>query len=94
MLALTPYFKVATKFLLNKTGNVAVLLALTAPVVLGFAGLGVDVSLWERAKNNVQGAADQAALAVSSFTPLFPAIWSTLVSNAVSLSRTNVVRTE
>ena len=36
-------------------------MALAMTVLLGFAGLGVDVAAWETSKRNLQGAADQAA---------------------------------
>jgi Flp pilus assembly protein TadG len=43
-------------------GVVAVVIALAIPVLLGFAALGVDTSVWSSAKNSAQGAADAAAL--------------------------------
>jgi hypothetical protein len=36
-------------------------MALAAVVLLGFAGLGVDAGMWQTAKRDMQGAADQAA---------------------------------
>src|SRR5579863_9980488 len=60
------YFAKIAAFELNAKANVAVMFALTAPILLGFAGLGIDASIWARAKNNAQDAADQAALAVAA----------------------------
>ena len=38
-------------------GSMAIITAISLTVLVAFAGLGVDVALWMRAKNNVQGAA-------------------------------------
>ena len=45
----------------NESGAMSVLIAIGLTVLLGFAALGVDVSLWLRAKNDAQLAADAAA---------------------------------
>ena len=41
-------------------GVTAVTMALAMTVLLGFAGIGVDIAMWETTKRNMQGAADQA----------------------------------
>jgi len=45
----------------NERGSTSILIAIGLTALLGFAALGVDVSLWLRAKNNAQNAADAAA---------------------------------
>jgi hypothetical protein len=50
----------------NQRGSVSIIAAASLPVLLGFGGLAVDVSLWHRAKNGVQGAADAAASSVAA----------------------------
>jgi Flp pilus assembly protein TadG len=50
----------------NERGSMSVIIAIGLMVLLGFAALGVDVSLWLRAKNDVQAAADAAANSVAS----------------------------
>jgi Flp pilus assembly protein TadG len=50
----------------NERGSMSVLIAIGLTVLLGFAALGVDVSLWMRAKNNAQNAADAAAYAAGA----------------------------
>jgi hypothetical protein len=45
----------------NHRGSIGIIAAVSLLVLLGFGGLAVDVSLWLRAKNSVQGAADAAA---------------------------------
>src|SRR5437588_1966000 len=40
---------------------VAVFAALAATVVMGFAGVAIDVGYWQMAQRNMQGAADRAA---------------------------------
>ncbi len=45
----------------NERGSMSVLIAIGLTVLLGFAALGVDVSLWLRARSNAQSAADAAA---------------------------------
>jgi len=45
----------------NERGSTSILIAIGLTALFGFAALGVDVSLWLRAKNNAQNAADAAA---------------------------------
>jgi Flp pilus assembly protein TadG len=45
----------------DRNGAIAVMMALAAVVLLGVAGLAVDVASWETAKRAMQGAADHAA---------------------------------
>src|SRR5438105_806845 len=45
----------------NQRGSISIITAVSLPALLGFGGLAVDASLWLRAKNGVQGAADVAA---------------------------------
>jgi Flp pilus assembly protein TadG len=45
----------------NQRGSISIIAAASLPVVLGFGGLAVDASIWLRAKNAVQAAADAAA---------------------------------
>ena len=45
----------------NQRGSISIIAAASLPVLLGFGALAVDASLWLRAKNAVQGAADDAA---------------------------------
>src|SRR5438093_5969284 len=50
----------------NQRGSVGIIAAVALPALLGFGGLGVDVSVWLRAKNAVQGAADAAAMSAAA----------------------------
>jgi len=45
----------------NERGSIAAITAISLAMLLAFGALGVDVSLWLRAKNDAQGAADAAA---------------------------------
>jgi len=47
----------------NKSGGVLLYTALSAPVLLGFGGLAVDVAFWNIEKRAVQAVADAAAVA-------------------------------
>jgi Flp pilus assembly protein TadG len=49
--------------LADERGNAAIMTALVSPVILGFAGLAIDASMWQINKRDMQGAADQSALA-------------------------------
>jgi Flp pilus assembly protein TadG len=49
----------------DRRGGPAILTALGATVLMGFAGLGVDVAYWELTGRKMQSAADAAALAAS-----------------------------
>jgi Flp pilus assembly protein TadG len=51
------------RFSHSERGSTAVLTALLLPVLLGFIGLAADAVMWEISKRNMQGAADQAAIA-------------------------------
>jgi hypothetical protein len=48
----------------------AILTGISLTVLVAFAGLGVDVSIWLRAKNNVQSAADAATNSVAAAAAL------------------------
>ena len=50
----------------NQRGSIAIIAAVSLPAMLGFGALAVDASLWLRAKNGVQGAADAAASSVGA----------------------------
>jgi len=50
------------RFGMAECGAIAVIMALSLPVVIGFVGLGVEVGLWFHAKRGLQSAADAAAL--------------------------------
>jgi Flp pilus assembly protein TadG len=45
----------------DRRGATLVLVGLAATVLIGFAGLAIDVAAWEVSHHNMQGAADQAA---------------------------------
>jgi Flp pilus assembly protein TadG len=48
---------------LDDRGGVAMMTALVVPTLLGFVGLGTELGLWMYSRQNMQGAADSAALA-------------------------------
>jgi Flp pilus assembly protein TadG len=50
----------------NERGNISMVAAASLPVLFGFGGLAVDVSLWLKSANSVQGAADAAAISVAA----------------------------
>src|SRR5450756_2748285 len=52
----------------NERGTITILAAASLPLLLGFSALGVDVSVWLKAKNSVQGVADAAAVSVAAAT--------------------------
>jgi hypothetical protein len=50
------------RFAAARGGAIAIIMALSLPVVIGFLGLGVEAGLWFHAKRGLQSAADAAAL--------------------------------
>jgi len=46
----------------SRRGSVMLVTALSMPIIAGFAGLGIDVGLWETNKRSLQTAADSAAI--------------------------------
>jgi Flp pilus assembly protein TadG len=54
------------RFAANAAGNVALVVGLSAPVLLGFVGVAVDYSTWARQATILQKAADSAALAAAN----------------------------
>lgn len=52
----------ARRFGAAEGGAIAIIMAMSLPVVVGFVGLGVEVGLWFHAKRGLQAAADAAAL--------------------------------
>ena len=49
----------------DRRGAIAILMALASTVLIGFAGLGVDVASWQNARRDMQGAADDAAFSAA-----------------------------
>jgi uncharacterized membrane protein len=49
------------RFLKSKRGNIAIITALMAPVLIGFCGLGADAGYWYYRQRGLQSAADIAA---------------------------------
>ncbi len=56
-------FKRLSRLWKNRAGGVLVYFAIAAPVLIGVAGLSVDIGLWYANKRLAQSAADSAALA-------------------------------
>ena len=54
-----------TKLLRDRAGGIMIYAAITAPVIIGMAGLSIDVGLWYAQKRLIQSAVDSAALAGS-----------------------------
>jgi Flp pilus assembly protein TadG len=57
------FAKVLRTLALDQKGVTAVVTALGATAIIGFAGLAIDVASWQVTLRKMQGAADQAALA-------------------------------
>ncbi len=53
------------KFHNETNGAIAIMTALSLPVVVGFIGMGVEAGLWFHAKRDLQTAADSAAVAAA-----------------------------
>lgn len=58
-------FRLLAQVLRSRKGNVAVIFALTMPVVIGSAALSVETSYWYYKQHQLQAAADNAAYAGS-----------------------------
>jgi Flp pilus assembly protein TadG len=54
-----------TRFWRDRTGAVAVAVAVLLPVLIGFAGLGIEVGLWFAVQRQNQSAADAAAISAA-----------------------------
>jgi Flp pilus assembly protein TadG len=54
-----------TDLLGDRSGGILIYAAIVAPVIIGMAGLSIDVGLWYAQKRLIQSAADSAALAGS-----------------------------
>ena len=64
MSILTLRYSIKSAFLAvlhDRSGTIAVLLALALSAIVGFAGLGTEVASWYYTKRAMQGAADAAA---------------------------------
>src|SRR3979411_1016025 len=54
-------FRLSVGLLHDRSGTIAVLLALALSAIVGFAGLATEVASWAYTKRAMQGAADAAA---------------------------------
>jgi Flp pilus assembly protein TadG len=66
MMRLSFMFKSMALFHKNSRANVATLFALTAPILIGALGLGVETAYWYVDQRGMQNAADAAAIAAAS----------------------------
>ena len=53
------------KFIRTESANIAILFALSAPVLIGGIGLGMETAYWYVDQRNAQNAADSAAVAAA-----------------------------
>lgn len=60
------------RFSRNEDGGVATFVAMSLPVILGFIGLGVEVSYWYQAKGRAQSISDYAAYSGGTEAELSP----------------------
>jgi Flp pilus assembly protein TadG len=53
------------RLLADRGGATAIMMSVASTVLLGFAGVGIDVAMWETSKRDMQGAADNAAFSAA-----------------------------
>ena len=58
-----PIFNIIRKYFQSDAGSVILIAALLFPLIIGFAGVGVDISNWLMERRHLQTSADAAALA-------------------------------
>jgi len=75
-------------FRIAEGGAIAIIMALSLPVVIGFLGLGVEVGLWFHAKRGLQSSADAAAIS-GAYERLAGGATSVARSAAVQAAATN-----
>ncbi|MCE9508433.1 MAG: hypothetical protein K8R48_09025 [Alphaproteobacteria bacterium] len=56
-------FNTARRYFCSDAGSIVPIVALLLPLIIGFAGVGVDISSWMMSKRRLQAAADAGALA-------------------------------
>jgi Flp pilus assembly protein TadG len=57
---------VLCRFRDDQRGNYAIIGAIVMPIIVGCIGLGIDMGFWFKAKRDMQGAADSAAVSVAA----------------------------
>jgi Flp pilus assembly protein TadG len=87
-----------TRFWRDRRGAVAVAVAVLLPVLIGFAGIGIEVGLWFAIQRQNQSAADAAAISaaleyaeVANLTAATVAATTTATYNLFSTSPPNTV---
>jgi Flp pilus assembly protein TadG len=84
-----PLFRrVVAKPVKDRSGSVFIYTAIIAPVLLGFAGLSVDVGIWYANQRLAQAAADSGAMA-GALEVLRSSASSTAIINAVNTDSAN-----
>jgi Flp pilus assembly protein TadG len=58
--------KLLARFARSERGNIAILFALLAPVLIGAFGVGMETSNWYQLQRDMQNAADEAVIAAST----------------------------
>lgn len=64
-MAFNGFYLQCKRYLADKTASILPLTAIMLPLILGAAGLGVDVGMWTLQNRNLQTAADAAAIAAA-----------------------------
>ncbi len=54
------------EFFSNKSGNMAIIFAMSASVLIGFVGIAIDYGMWQVRKSDLAQAADAAALGAAA----------------------------
>jgi Flp pilus assembly protein TadG len=88
---------IATRFWRDRRGAVAVAVAVLLPVLIGFAGIGIEVGLWFAVQRQNQSAADAAAISaaleyaaqIESGVPTDPTAAATTTANYNLFSTTS-----
>src|SRR5215203_2249252 len=82
-------FRLGRRMATDERGITAVVTALGIVVLMGFAGLGVDVTKWLSSTRSIQAAADQAAYSAASAAGAntCPNDGATLQAKAVAAAR-------
>lgn len=68
----------------DERGAIAVIVAILLPVIVGVAGLSIDVGSWYETQAQLQNAADAAALAAAAYLPNSPSSATTAAQTQVT----------
>lgn len=86
------YVRALSRAVSRRRGAIALIVALSAPVLVGFGAMAVDLTYWYGTQESLQTAADAGALAAARTDSSDPLVLQTVAANAANAATGGIYR--